>query len=198
MRFLKKKIAQANASLAFHQAKRSPQSPPQTKTSLVSLDQSSLKKRRRIPGVSFTPENVRSTKNIAKNFGRAICTFATSHLAYPYLVPICEEYEISIQDFVAYVNNIKNKIDGLHKFRSILMIQKDDSQEVAIYKETFKKIGEIFIKNFSVNWIFSGKVMHKEAHLKFRFKMLRRIRRPELFTYIKKSNRRDRSKSSHL
>ena len=197
MRFLKKKIALAQASLLHHN-KQTLQHPPQDKSNQTLTDQASSKKRRRIPGVSFTPENVRSTKNIAKNFGRAICSFATSHLAIPYLLPLCEEHKVAPEEFVAYVNKIKGCIDGLHKFRSILMINKDDSKEVVTYKEMFKKVGEIFIKNYSVNWIFSGKVQHKEAHLKFRYKMLRRIRCPELFTYIKKNNRRERSKSLHL
>jgi len=100
-------------------------------------------------------------------------------------MPLQKE-NVALSSFVAYVNHIKDKIDGLHKFRSILMPQEDDDQETLSYKTLFRHIGEVFIKFFSVNWIFSGKVLHKEAHLKFRFKMLRRIQSPELFTYLKK------------
>jgi hypothetical protein len=65
------------------------------------------------------------------------------------------------------------------------MKAKSDTEKEMEFKNILKKLGEIFIKNFSVNWIFSGKMTYKEAHLKFRFKMLRRIRNPELFTYLK-------------
>jgi len=61
----------------------------------------------------------------------------------------------------------------------------EDSKEVAAVKRGFAEVGEVFIKNFSVNWAFHSRVFHKEAHLKFRYKMLRRVRNPELFTYLK-------------
>jgi len=128
---------------------------------------------------------VRATKNIAKNFGRAICNFSLSSLATPYLIPLLEKEGKILEGFVAFINSIKGKIDGLLNFQSVIMPSDRDSEDVAIYKKVYKLIGEIFIKYFSVNWIFHSKVIHKAAHLKFRFKMLRRIKSPELFTYLK-------------
>jgi len=205
MRFLKKKIAFA-AALHTKKLEKQEQAvlilPPQyedasTKPSspISSPESKGEKKRKRIPGFSSTPAASRETKNIVKNYGKAICTFAVSYPALPYLAVILEEQHLPLEQFVKYINQIKDSIDGLHHFRSILLINEDDSSELVAKKKAFIAIGKVFIKYFSVNWIYNSRVFHKEAHLKFRFKMLRRIQNPELFTYLKNSKKKDANKN---
>jgi len=153
------------------------------------------KKRKRIPGFSTTPEASRATKNIVKNYGKAICSFAVSHTALPYLTEILGRDHLPLNQFVRYINEIKDSIDGLHHFRSILLISEKDDVELVARKRAFIAIAEVFIKYFSVNWIYNSRVQHKDAHLRFRFKMLRRIQCPELFTYLKNSKKKDRKLS---
>jgi len=186
MRHLKKKIARALSCRLDNSPKINIiQEENSDMPTILSLEKKgSLKRRKRIPGYSTIPETSRATKNIVKNYGKAICNFATSQIAIPYLTQLIKD-DIQLTDFVAYVSQIKESIRGLHHFRSILIENNDDSPLIIKYKKLFKEISEVFIKYFSVNWIFSGKVLHKQAHLKFRFKMLRRIRCPELFTYLK-------------
>jgi len=129
-------------------------------------------------------EASRATKNLVKNYARAICSFAISHLAIPYLEVILEKETISLAQFTKYVKKIRATIHGLFHFRATLMVSQDDNEEIAGAKRVFSAIGEVFIKYFSVNWIFNSRVFHKEAHVKFRNKMLRRIRNPEMFTYL--------------
>jgi len=197
MRLLKKKIALANSLLS----QKSPRTLRTRKASTTSTASSSnpsspsspsKKTREKTSGQHITPENARATKNISKNYGRAICSFAASHIAYPYLEKILENEGISSRVFLVYINEIKEKIDGLQHFRSVLMVNEADSEEILAIKKCFVKISEVFIKKFSVNWIYNSKVFHKEAHLKFRFKMLRRIQCPELFTYLKDPRRQVR------
>ncbi len=151
-----------------------------------------------MPGAASTSQASLATKNIVKNYGKAICTFATQPLANPYLYEIVGKYGLSVADFVGYINSIKESIDGLYKFRSILMINKEDDKDLVAKKKIFVEISEVFIKYFSVNWIFHSKVFHKTAHLKFRFKMLRRIQNPELFTYLKHAERKGRAKKNSM
>jgi len=66
-----------------------------------------------------------------------------------------------------------------------LLVTSEDSAEVAAYKRVFQGLSIIFVKFFSVNWIFSGKLFNKLAHLQCRLKILRRIKNPEHFTYFK-------------
>jgi len=149
-------------------------------------------KRKKILGLYYTSEASRATKNIVKNYGRAICSFAVSHIAFPYLNQILKENDITLDEFIRYVKEIKDKIDGLYHFRSTILVTEADSPDLIAKKKAFAFIGEIFIKYFSVNWIFNSRVFHKEAHLKFRFRLLRRIRNPEFFTYLKDPKRDDK------
>ena len=134
---------------------------------------------------SSESEDGKATKNIAQNFGRAICTFAASSISIPYLLPILEEEKLSFCSFKQSIMATKKSINCLCDFREALMIHQTDSLEQQALKRAFRLIGEIFIKYFSVNWIYAGKMKYRKAYLKYRFKMLRRIRNPELFTYLR-------------
>ena len=127
------------------------------------------------------------TKNISINYGKVISSFAISALAVPYLQPFLDQEEVSLDDFVLFVNQAREKIGGISSFRSLLIIdEKVDTTKTMTLKKIFKMISEVFIKNFSVNWITHGKVTHKLVYLKFRSKMLRRVQNPELFTYVRR------------
>jgi len=75
-----------------------------------------------------------------------------------------------------------------------LLPEKNENPMITKFKRLFQVISEIFIKYFSVNWIFDSKVQYKQAHLKFRFKILRRIQNPELFTYLQMDYGRQENK----
>ena len=183
MRFLKRKIAYANA---FHSQSRRTDIHLSNLNSVNHLQSTNRPKRtKRLPDSCFTVDESRQTKNIVKNYGQAICKFSTSSLALPYLQRLIQEEEVELMGFVNFVNRIRDQIDGLHHFRAILLPNKKDDKETAAYRRLFKNAGLIFIKFFSPNWIFHSKIIHKKAHLGFRFKMFRRIQHPELFTYLK-------------
>ena len=198
MRFLKTKIALATASRCktHHKPKKLVATSPEATSTAGSSPV--IKKRNRVPGSTSTSQASLATKNIVKNYGKAICTFVTSSLANPYLYEIVGKYGLSPADFIGYINSIKDSIDGLFRFRSILMINPEDGADLVAKKRIFVEISEVFIKYFSVNWIFHSKVFHKTAHLKFRFKMLRRIQNPELFTYLKHAERKGRAKKNSM
>jgi hypothetical protein len=68
----------------------------------------------------------------------------------------------------------------------------DDSAQLAAFKRIYKRIGEIFIKFYSVNWIFNGRLNYKDAHLKFRNRMLRRLKNPDSFNHIKSFSKKNK------
>ena len=187
MRFLKNKIAHAQA---FRPPNMRPLSHLKQDSDLEeSISQPQTvpikQKRRRISGANFTSEEVKSTKNIVINFARAISSFSTSKLAAPYLEPLAEQNNIDLKNFKEFVMGFKDTIGGISSFRSLLLVTTKDGQEEIIYKKIYKTLAEVFIKYFSVNWITHGRMGHKEIHMKYRFKMLRRVRNPEWFTYLK-------------
>jgi len=179
MRFLKKKIAEAQAFKEARNLKQIQQKKPRT----------SIVEEKRIkattPKKNIDSEDGKATKNIAQNFGRAICNFATSEIAAPYLIPILKKEKAHIKLFKEYMNQAKKRMAGVHHFRETLLITKTDFMELKAIKKAFAEIAEVFLKNFSVNWIFHGKLSYKKAYLKYRFKLLRRIKNPELFTYLR-------------
>ena len=175
MRILKNKIAQARAaqdrklsdeltrpSLRKQKQSFPVQKPVKAKTNLV---------------VNTAPHS----SNIFRNYGRAICTFIASKVGAPYLFPLLDKEELDKRTFLAYITEIKDNISDLLSFRSILLLRAKGPAEVEAYKRVFKEMSGIFVKYFSVNWIYSGKILQKEAHLKFRFKVLRRINSPDFF-----------------
>jgi hypothetical protein len=130
-------------------------------------------------------EQTRQTKNIVKNYGNAIVGFAISSLAVPYLEHFSKHESFKISDFQKYFARKKGSISGISTFRTLLEESEKDTSIERVYKRIFRELAVVFVKYFSVNWIFSGKLKHKIAHLKFRYPILRRIQKPELFTYLK-------------
>jgi len=126
-----------------------------------------------------------STKSVVKNYGNAIGSFASSKIARPYLERMLADQRITPHEFQQYISSKKISMCNINNLRKMLTEHHDDTDRERLFKRVFRQIAEIFIKYFSVNWIFHGKLKHKETHLKYRFKMLRRIQRPELFTYLK-------------
>ncbi len=127
-----------------------------------------------------------SSKTIVKNFGKAMCSFGASELAIPYLTQIVGADDVNkIKPFQIYIGKKKSSIDSIESLRGLLLNKKGDDREIIFYKTIFREISIVFIKYFSVNWIFQGKMSHKQAHLRARFKMLRRVQSPEHFTYFK-------------
>jgi len=129
-----------------------------------------------------------SSKNIIKNYGKALCSFAASDLALPYIERIIEKRNfqfIKAKKFMEYINERKSQVNNIESIRALLIQKEKEDLNTKAYKQIFQDISVVFLKYFSVNWIYSGKIIQKKAHLNFRFKMLRRIQNPQHFTYLK-------------
>jgi len=126
-----------------------------------------------------------SNKNIVKNYARAMVNFAVSAQALPYLDKILQdEDEINLNDFRMYMQERKEDITSIKNLRELLMVNDDDEDQAIAFKRIFRKTCIVFIKFFSVNWIYSSKVSDKITHVRYRFKILRRVKNPEFFTYL--------------
>ena len=191
MRFLKNKIRKAKEALersSSSAVKASLLEPTPTTSSFVTLTPQVIPKRKRTLKVTEKknkPEGCKSTKNVVINYGKAIAGFASSETALPYLNKIVEEEGVSLEGFLSFTAHAKETIGGIASFRSLLVENEGDNKDIVGYKRAFKKIAIVFIKFFSVNWIFHGRVSHKIEYLKYRFRMLRRVENPQHFTYIR-------------
>jgi len=122
-------------------------------------------------------------KNIVKNYGKNCATFAISELGHPFLIEVLNEDEIS--RFKEYIRLRIPNIINIANFREMLLVSEHDDAETGKFKKAFQFVSEIFIRDYSFNWIFhSPRINDVKGHLFARFKMLRRIRDPKNFTYI--------------
>jgi len=132
-----------------------------------------------------------NSKNIVKNYGKALCSFASNKIAVPYMEDILKRKPLEsmrIKEFMEFIKGKKESINSIESLRKLLVIDENqDDTLIKSYKELFKEVSIIFLKYFAVNWIYSGKLLHKNAHMQYRFKILRRVQNPEHFTYLKTS-----------
>jgi hypothetical protein len=143
-------------------------------------------KKTRKPRAKSSENDYKATKNIVKNYAKAIANFVLSPISLPYLYAILKDKSNSLDEFLDFVKVAKESIQGIDTFRYFLLAQENDSSELRAFKDTFKAISIIFIKYFSVNWIAHSRLKNKLVYLKYRFRILRRITNPDSFTYLKK------------
>ena len=120
-----------------------------------------------------------------KNYARALAKFALSDIAQPYVRLSTQEHDVPQVYFEWFVGKDKHEINCIQNLRNKLLIFPDDTDGIKKCKRVFKSVCEVFLKIFSVNWIYNSKVSDKLTHLKYRFKILRRVRDPQYFTYLR-------------
>jgi len=111
--------------------------------------------------------------------------FALSRMAQPYLKSITARLGITSQSFSDYIAKRKKSANCIKKLRAMLPIGTDEKEEDLKFKIAFQEICIVFLKFFVVNWLYNSKIAEKVTHLKYRFKILRRVKNPQYFTYLK-------------
>ena len=125
---------------------------------------------------------------IVRNYAQVLCSFGSSIMAKSFLKKLIEQkYNglVEIEAFQLYIRRKKESTQSMASLRDLLTVKQDETELEISYKRLFSDISVVFLKFFAVNWIFSGKVKHKLDHLKCRHKMIRRVRNPEYFTFLK-------------
>jgi len=189
MRFLKNKIEKsAEIKKLFLEKQDSLQTPQETLPKILQ-EPSPLKDLiKEEPESPYRPtHSPKKTpcENIIKNYSRAMANFALSSLASPYLETILPKHNANLVSFLGYIRKRKRSVNCIKKLRD--MLPSEANRDAPNYKEklVFQDLCIVFVKFFSVNWLFNSKINNKTAHLEYRFKILRRIRDPEHFTYLK-------------
>ncbi len=191
MRFLKSKIVRSAESKRLQSRKEDEVSSPE-KLPLKTLTEgvfSLLKHPPRKDSKSsckseFSPRKS-SSENIIKNYGRAMTNFALSSLALPYLKTILPKSGSNLSAFLSFIKKKKKSANCIKKIREMLPSRVNQDGPNIAEKMVFQELCVIFLKFFSVNWLFNSKIDNKGAHLGYRFKILRRVRDPDHFTYLK-------------
>ena len=189
MRFLKNKIKRSAEVKKLHLQQQGsvscPQGLPLKIPAELSLLEHSPKQEPRSPCRSeFSPRKT-PCENIIKNYGRAMANFAVSPLAAPFLKTILPKCGSNLTTFQAFIKKKKKSVNCIKKLREMLPSEANRGAPNYAEKLVFQELCVIFMKIFSVNWLFNSKIDNKLAHLSYRFKILRRIKDPDHFTYLK-------------
>ena len=189
MRFLKTKVARALKCRELEAQKLKAESLKDTTSTYSQEDYSECSVvdqtfKKNIPS-KLSAGNPLSSNNVMKNYSRALTNFALSDIAQPYVESSLKSHGIARVYFYRFIRKDKQKMNCIQSLRNKLLIYPSDVENVAKCKKVFQAVCEVFLKYFSVNWIFSSKVNDRMTHLKYRFKILRRVRDPEHFTYLK-------------
>ena len=147
-----------------------------SKSKKSNSDTSSTRKRRRYK---------QDSKNIVKNYGKAMAAFSLTETASPYLDAALAQNGATFEQFKQFILKHKEQIDSIESLRQMMLPEEDDEAEVAGVKRAFQVICEVFARDFALNWIFNSKSNQKETLLRYRFKILRRVQKPECFYYLK-------------
>ena len=190
MRILKNKIAHARRckELQYQKSKihipknRTTVHPPEEQSKDLSCSKSLNDN---VKTNSRKPNKPQSSNNIIKNYSRALINFALSEVAEPYVSLGIQEHNVTKAYYDRFIRKDKQKMNCIQSLRNKLLIFPDDTENISRCKKVFQSVCVAFLKYFSVNWIYSSKVNDKLTHLKYRFKILRRVQDPQYFTYLK-------------
>ena len=127
---------------------------------------------------------VSNGRKVLKNYSRVFTTFALSPIAYPYLSPILQQYNINQNAFFEFVECRKSTVKNFKDLKEQLVVVKDtDSAELTVMRKVFQHMCIVFLRFFCVNWIFNtNNIASKALHLSYRLKVLRRIQNTSTHT----------------
>ena len=191
MRFLKDKIARSAEFKRLRSQKQDAVSPPQ-ESSLKTLIEEGLSPLKQLPrkdsksSCKSEPSPRKAPcENIIKNYGRAMTNFALSPLALPYLKTSLPKSGSDLPAFLNFIKKKRKSANCIKKLREMLPCKWNQSAPNYAEKVVFQELCIVFLKFFAVNWLWNSKIDNKTTHLIYRFKILRRIKDPDHFTYLK-------------
>ncbi len=115
------------------------------------------------------------TKNIPKNYGKAIIGFILKHQTK---VRNIAGYDfINFEELKRELKEMKKSIKTIADLRSLWMNCK--------HARLIRTLGNRFLRKHSLAYIFNSKIESTDAHVKYRSKLLTAIRNPESFQCMK-------------
>ncbi|CAD8163022.1 unnamed protein product [Paramecium octaurelia] len=122
---------------------------------------------------------VNDTKNITKNFSKAIISYITQNKDIGLRLLDAREFE----DFMSILKEKKNKMTNIQQLRELWV--DCDNEKLKQFNHTFRIFSQYFLRQQSVAYIYNSRIMNTGWHLKYRYNLLRALREPQNFKYIK-------------
>ncbi|CAD8111045.1 unnamed protein product [Paramecium sonneborni] len=129
----------------------------------------------------FSIQEQKDSKNIPKNYCKAIITFAQKNQQ------LCLEIlgdELKVAKFIEHLTSHKKRLLNIRVFSALLRQSEDMVQEE--FNRTFRIISQIFVKKYAINYIYNSKIVQHNWHTRYRQQIYKGIRSPKSFSHIKK------------
>ncbi|CAK90390.1 unnamed protein product (macronuclear) [Paramecium tetraurelia] len=131
--------------------------------------------------IAFSVQDQKDSKNIPKNYCKAIITFAQKNQQ------LCLQIlgdELKVARFTDFLSNQKKKLLNIRVFSALLQQCDDPFQEE--FNRTFRIISQIFIKKYAINYIYNSKIVQHNWHIRYRQQIYKGIKNPKSFSHLKK------------
>lgn len=115
------------------------------------------------------------TKNIAKNYGKAIIAFMQRNKRI--FRAICRATATPYQRISEELPELKAALTTVMGFRRVWTSYK--------YAECMRMVSQVFLRKSALPYIFNSKVANVQTHLKYRARFLKALRSPAAFDHIK-------------
>ncbi|CAD8186504.1 unnamed protein product [Paramecium octaurelia] len=120
---------------------------------------------------------VNDTKNITKNFSKAIISYIINEKELIQKFMTNEQYD----GFITLLKNKKNQMTNIKQLRDLWV----DTGRNPEFNKVFRIISQYFLKCQAVPYVYNSRISNTAWHLKYRQNLLRAVREPENFKFIK-------------
>ena len=118
------------------------------------------------------------TKNIPKNYGKAIISFIERNEKLVRRVL----HIADTNDYNSFMNTIRQKKRKVNSIADLRSLWVDEENPFA---KTTRILSGIFLKRHSLSYIFNSRVTNFQGHIKYRYRLIEALREPKQFTSIK-------------
>lgn len=115
------------------------------------------------------------TKNIPKNFGKAIITFILK--SKKQLESFLQSENIKYSELIYFLKPRRKRLHSINELKKIWIDEK--------YGKALRAISESFLKKRSFDHIFNSRITHYGIHIKYRSELRKILKNPEEFHHLK-------------
>lgn len=122
-------------------------------------------------------DTVNDTKNIPKNFGKAIISFIQRNQG---ITARClNKYGVDLGSFLQELKQKKKCLHSIRELRSLWI--ENDFQ----YAKVFRELSYYFLRRGTHKYIFGSRIADFGSHLKYRYRIMKALENPTAFNSIK-------------
>ena len=115
------------------------------------------------------------TKNIPKNYGKAIISFIEKYKDI--VMKICSDLDVPFEDFYSDMMEYKKTINTISDLRKLWTEYK--------YAQCMRIVSCLFLRKYSLSYIFNSRICNFKSHIKYRQRLIEAVSDPHGFRHIK-------------